>query len=47
MQNYKIIYVVSNSNFEFRKVRADLMDNLKKGYEVAKQFNHNASLTII
>lgn len=47
MQNNKIINVVSNSNFESRKVRADLMDNLKKrGYEVAKQFNHNAALTI-
>ena len=47
MQKNKIINVVSNSNFESRKVRADLMENLKKrGYEVAKQFNQMASLTI-
>lgn len=47
MQNNKIINVISNSNFESRKVRSDLIDNLKKrGYEVAKQFNQQAALTI-
>lgn len=43
----KLINVISNSNFESRRVRQSLMDRLtSRGYVVSRNFNQNAALTI-
>lgn len=43
----KLINVVSNTNYETRRVRSDLINKLHdRGYTVAKGFDHEAELTI-
>lgn len=43
----KLINVVSNTNYDTRKVRSDLINKLyARGYSVAKGFDHEAELTI-
>ncbi|NLW41645.1 MAG: NAD(+)/NADH kinase [Tissierellia bacterium] len=43
----KLINVVSNTNYETRKVRSDLIDKLnERGYSISKGFDHDAELTI-
>ena len=42
-----LINVVSNTNFETRKVKSELIEKLnERGYKVAKGFDHEAELTI-
>lgn len=43
----RLINVVSNSNYETRKVKSDLINKLyAKGFTVSKGFDHEAELTI-
>lgn len=42
-----LINVVANTNFETRKVKAELLEKLQKnGYTVSENFDHEAELTI-